>query len=250
MKKLYENEGKELTEIFKKAKSLGVTTSLDMSIPDPSSESGRVNWKKVLENTLPYVDIYLPSVEETMYMISRADFDDLNEKASGHDMLENLDMNKLQTLGKRLIEMGTKIAVIKCGVHGYYIRTAGSEIISNMGKATPEDIMGWSNRELHEESFHVKKIAAATGSGDSSIAGFLSSFLRGFHIEECIRIACAVGGQNVQVFDAVSGIKTWEETLNMIPDWKKNRHEISGNYWSYDTVKGVWYSEEDSKYNF
>ena len=29
------------------------------------------------------------------------------------------------------------------------------------------------------------------------------------------------GGQNVQVFDALSGIKTWDETLAMMPSWEK-----------------------------
>ena len=95
-----------------------------------------------------------------------------------------------------------------------------------MGRALPADVYNWSNRELHEESFHVPRVAAATGSGDSSIAGFLSAYLNGKSIEESIRIACAVGGQNVQVFDALSGIKTWEETLAMIPGWQKNRLSV------------------------
>lgn len=242
MKKIYENEGKELIEIFKRVKELGITTSLDMSLPDSNSESGKVNWQKVLEKLLSYVDIYLPSVEETMYMIQREDFDYLNINASGHDILDNLDLNKLQGLGEKLISMGTKIAVIKCGVKGYYIRTGS---LNGIGKAKPADISNWSNRELHEESFHVPNVAAATGSGDSSIAGFLAAYLNGKSIEKAIKIACAVGGQNVQVFDALSGIKTWQETLDMIPDWEKNTDIIKGEYWTYDEQKQVWRGKKD-----
>ena len=246
MKTLYKDDGKELVEIFKRVKKLGVTTSLDMSIPDPKSESGQVDWDKILKNLLPYVDIYLPSVEETMYMIQRESFDYLQSKASGHDMLDPLDINSLQGLGEKLLSYGTKIAVIKCGVKGFYIRTSDEDTLNEMGKAKPNDLNNWANRELHEESFHVPKVASAAGSGDSSIAGFLSAFLKGKNIEEAIKIACAVGGQNVQVFDAVSGIKTWDETLEMIKNWDKNKLEIKGDYWKYETLKEHWVGEMDN----
>ena len=243
MRKMYENDGEELIKIFKRVKELGVTTSLDMSLPDSNSESGKANWEKILTNLLPYVDIYMPSVEETMYMISRDEFWALNEKASGgHDILDSLDMNQLPALGARLLDMGAKVAVIKCGVRGYYVTTRS---LDGMGKAKPADIANWSNRELHEESFHVEHVAAATGSGDSSIAGFLASFMNGLSIEESIKIACAVGGQNVQVFDALSGIKTWDETIEMIKTWDKNKSVIDGDYWKYDATKKVWRGRKD-----
>ena len=77
MQRIFENDGEELVNIFRKVKKLGVTTSLDMSLPDASSESGKVNWERLLMRLLPYVDIYIPSVEETMFMIQRKDFDEL-----------------------------------------------------------------------------------------------------------------------------------------------------------------------------
>jgi len=242
MKNMYANDGEELVKIFKRVKELGVTTSLDMSLPDASSDSGKADWEKILSKLLPYVDIYIPSVEETMFMISRKDFDDLNTNANGNDLLLNLDINKLQEMGDKLIKMGAKVAVIKCGVRGYYIRTNDLE---GMGKAKPADMENWKNRELFEESFHVEKVAAATGSGDSSIAGFLTAFLKGETIEDSIRIACAVGGQNVQTYDALSGIKTWQETLDMIPGWDKNKLSVNGDYWKYNAEKGVWVGEKN-----
>lgn len=248
MKKIFENDGEELLKIFKKVKELGVTTSLDMSLPDASSDSGKADWEKILKRVLPYVDIYLPSVEESMFMIQREDFNYLNENAEGHDILEKLDINKLQGLGERLISYGPKIVVIKCGIKGYYIQTQCKEHLKTMGTALPTDFDNWSNRELHEESFCVPNVAAATGSGDSSIAGFLTAYLKGMKIEESIRIACAVGGQNVQVFDALSGIKTWQETLDMIPNWNKNIIEVDGDYWRFDSEMGVRLGKKDKKY--
>jgi len=248
MKRIFENDGEELVKIFKRVKELGVTTSLDMSLPDASSDSGKADWGKILQRLLPYVDIYLPSVEESMFMIQREDFNYLNENAKGHDILEKLDINKLQGLGERLIGYGPKILVIKCGIKGYYIQTQSKELLSSIGKALPADLENWSNRELHEESFHVPQVAAATGSGDSSIAGFLAAYLKGNTIEEAIRIACAVGGQNVQVFDAVSGIKSWQETLDMITTWDKNHLDVDSDYWRYDRKKGVRVGKKDKTY--
>lgn len=247
MKKIFENDGEELIKIFKRVKELGVTTSLDMSLPDASSESGKINWEKLLKDLLPYVDIYIPSVEETMFMIQREEFNYLNENASGHDILDKLDINKLQGLGENLISYGTKIAIIKCGIKGYYIRTQGKEVLNTIGKARPADLENWADRELHEESFHVPNVASATGSGDSSIAGFLAAYLNGKTIEESIMIACAVGAQNVQAFDALSGIKTWKETLDMIPGWQKNRLSISGGYWVFDECRNVWVGKNDKQ---
>ena len=140
------------------------------------------------------------------------------------------------------VSFGAKIAVIKCGVRGFYIRT---NELDGTGKAKPCDTENWAKRELFEESFHVDKVAAATGSGDSSIAGFLTAYLNGKTIEETIKIACAVGGQNVKTYDALSGIKTWRETLDMIPSWDKNKENISGGYWKYDADKIVWKGKND-----
>ena len=60
MRMMFAEGGRELALIFKQAKQSGVVTSLDMSMPDPLSESGRINWREVYRNTLPDVDIFLP----------------------------------------------------------------------------------------------------------------------------------------------------------------------------------------------
>ena len=79
MKKMYENDGEELIRTYRRVKELGVTTSLDMSLPDPNAENGKMDWDSVLKRLLPYVDIYLPSAEETMYMIARGEFNRLKK---------------------------------------------------------------------------------------------------------------------------------------------------------------------------
>lgn len=248
MRQMYENDGEELIRIFRRVKELGVTTSLDMSLPDENSASGRADWEGILRRLLPYVDIYIPSVEETMFMIDKPAYSKLKNAASGHDMLDNLDMNALHPLGQKLLGFGAAIVVIKCGVKGYYIVTAGEDKLAQMGKALPGDIAGWAGRELIEESFHVEKVASANGAGDSSIAGFLSAYLRGMPAEDCIRTACCTGGQNVQVVDALSGIKDFDQTQQMLQSWDKNRQQIEGGYFKYMPQQKVWAGKKDSIY--
>ncbi len=74
MERLFLDDGEELAAIFERARARGVTTSLDMSLPDPESPSGRVDWDAVLRRVLPNVDLFLPSIEEVLYFLERDAF--------------------------------------------------------------------------------------------------------------------------------------------------------------------------------
>lgn len=244
MRNIYLNDGKELTEMFKRAKAAGATTSLDMAQPDPNSEGGKQNWDTILKNTLPYVDIFIPSVEETMFMLYPEKFDEFRRiHAEENDPLETMDESVLPLLGAKAIEYGAKIVVIKCGVRGYYIRTA--ENLTGFGAAVPSDWEEWSGREIICESFHVDNIQSATGSGDSSIAGFLSCFLNGDGIYDCMETACAVGAENLTALDALSGIKTMEDTRAMMKGMAKNTYTYDASYWTRDAATGLIFGKYD-----
>lgn len=234
MENLYRNEGKELIKIFKEVKKLGVTTSLDMSLPDPKTESGKINWKKVLEKLIPYVDLYLPSAEETLYMLHPEKFMEKKAAAGKREMLDVIDLEDISNLASELLDMGGKIVGIKCGYKGIYLRTAGVEKLKKIGFAKPCCLDNWSNREIFEPAYHVDRVASATGSGDSAIAGLLAAYINGLTIEDTIRTGCAVGWQNVQVMDAVSGIKSWNETMNFIEKKApKNHITPKSTAWQY-----------------
>ncbi len=91
-------------------------------------------------------------------------------------LLENPSL--LTRLGDQLLEMGAKIILLKLGDCGAYLRTADASVLSNLGRARPADLQSWSNRELWAPCFRVK-VVGTTGSGDSTIAGFLGALLRG-----------------------------------------------------------------------
>jgi sugar/nucleoside kinase (ribokinase family) len=232
--------------MFKRAKEAGATTSLDMAQPDKNSESGQQNWDKILRNTLKYVDIFIPSVEETMFMLFPDKYDEFVKIHTGeNDPLETMDESILPLLGEKLIEYGVKIAVIKCGVRGYYIRTA--ENLSGFGRVAPQNAEEWSGREIICESYHVDNIKSATGSGDSSIAGFLSCFLNGDGIYDCVKTACATGAENLTALDALSGIKSMAETKELMKEMSKNKnvYTYDEKYWKRDEKTGLVFGKYD-----
>ena len=217
MARTYADSGRELVEIFRKVKALGVTTSLDMAYPDPSGAAAAADWNAILTRTLPFVDVFTPSIEELTFMLRRAEFDRLIAKAGTGDLLAHIDGQLISDLGQQCLQMGAAVVLIKCGWYGMYIASAGAErFAKGVGRGMPEDLSTWQGRELFEPGYRVEKVVSATGAGDCAIAAFLTSGLRGCTLDNAIRNACAVGAQNVTAADSISGVKTWAETLAQV----------------------------------
>jgi len=216
MRRMYENGGEGLERVFRIAKEAGATTSCDMTLPDPASPSGEVDWAGVLEKILPHVDLFLPSVEEALYMIDRPGFLRLREAHENANLIDLVSPQRYGELAGALLALGAKMVSLKSGHRGFYLRTASEDTFDGMGIARPGDPANWSARELWAPAFEVPAFGSATGSGDSAIAGLLSAYLRGLSIEEALKYATCCGLQNVQVLDAVSGIRPWGETTAML----------------------------------
>ena len=212
----YADGGKELVKLFEQARGAGATTSLDLALPDPASPAGKVDWAKLLHRTLPLVDIFTPSVEELTFMLRRKAFDELSARAREGDILDVIDGKLLELLGEECISAGAAVVLIKCGRLGVYVRTAGRKRLEGVGRAGPGDLANWSSRELFELSYEPEKVVSATGAGDCAIAGFLTAYLRGCDLDDAVRCACAVGAQNLRAADSISGVGTWEETLDQV----------------------------------
>ena len=247
MKNLYANDGAELIKIFKKAKSAGATTSLDMSLPDPNSESGRVDWDKILRRVIPYVDILHPSIEEAMFMVNRQRYLQVKQESKGKDTVDFIKPEDFTKTSDILLGYGAKIITLKCGHNGFYVRTAGKNVLKDIGYAKPADMDKWCNRELWSAAFRVEKIASATGSGDSALAGFITAYLKNEPVEVCIRCSNATGAQNIQVFDAISGIKTWKETIKtaLDPETKLETLEVSAPGWTFNSTWKMFQGPEN-----
>jgi sugar/nucleoside kinase (ribokinase family) len=245
MRKLYSDNGRELIEIFKRVKGLGVTTSLDVSLPDANSESGRVKWGNILSELLQYVDIFMPSIEEAAFLLDRELFDLRRRQAENVGAVKVYEAADYMRLSERILELGTKIVCLKAGIRGLYVRTCSSEKVDAV-VGTGRDVNVWSEREIWAPSLAAERFGSATGAGDASIAGFIAAYLKNYCPEDTLQIANILGWQNVRGLDALSTIENWDETVKMLADKKRRRNVLDlDSNWRYSEADQLYYGPND-----
>lgn len=238
MKRMYSDGGAELAELLARVRGKGLTVSLDMAMPDPGAASGRVDWPALLARALPQVDVFLPSLDETLFMLDRARFASGDVRADGALLGE---------LSARLVEMGAAVVGLKLGDQGLYLRTTSDPArLVAMGACAPGDAQAWTGRELLAPCFEVK-VAGTTGSGDATVAGFLAALLKGLSPEEAITCAVAAGACNVERPDATGGIPSWAALNQRVSaGWKRRPVEISLPGWKPNAGKSLWRGPDDA----
>jgi len=242
MKSLFETGGAKVIQIFQLARSTGVTTSLDMSLPDVNSPSAQADWPQILKQLLSQVDLFLPSIEEAYFLFDKAAYFQTKDRAGDADLIDFIDPGLYSKIAQHFLNMGTRIVVLKCAHRGIFIKTGASNDLQKLSAAVPLDLDNWANREIWCPAFEVPQIASATGAGDSAIAGFYAAFLRGHSIEKTVKFANCLGYQNLQALDAVSGIKSWPETLDLVEHQPLKLIELNlKDYgWQWDPQARLW----------
>ena len=225
MKQMYADNGDTLSSIFRRLKEMNIATSLDMCAVDAQSAAGQADWQMILEKTLPYIDFFVPSFEELCWMLDRETLQLLRE--TGGDVTENLDLVKYaKPLAGKCIQMGCGTILVKCGLSGMYYKTADHARVSQIGKRIGLNAEAWANRENSQPCFEAKIVRSATGSGDVSIAAFLSAILAGESPQRCVRLAAAEGAASVSGYDSLEGILSLEELGRRIDAGWKTRGEF------------------------
>ena len=242
MRRFYQDNGAGLVEMLQRAKGTGVTTSIDLTFPDPLSDSARADWGAIFAASLPYVDIFAPSVGELLFMLHRPVFDRLS---AGGDLLCQVTPVLLHDLSDEILALGVKIVMLKLGDCGAYLRTAGRNALEEMGRATPGRLAAWEQRELLAPCFRVN-VVGTTGAGDATIAGFLSALLRNLPAEQALTLAVAVGACNVEAADALGGLPTWTSLQERLAaGWERLPARIDTSGWHWQADPGLWVSPRD-----
>ncbi|MFA5688129.1 MAG: carbohydrate kinase family protein [Kiritimatiellales bacterium] len=212
MKCIFERNGAELKTIFTRMKRRGITTSLDMTFVDPASDAGKIDWPAFLNNVLPLTDIFLPSLDEILFMTDRDLYFHLTSSAR-EELIEQVNAAVIERIAQKLIDAGVPVVVIKLGAHGLYLRTA---------EQVPGKDRSWNKQSFFTPAFKVKK-GGTTGAGDCAIAGFLSAYVNGFSAEDALQMAAATGSACVESLDAVSAIPHKDILQQRIRDgWMKS----------------------------
>lgn len=242
MRRMFADGGEELTALLRRVKEHGLTTSVDMARPDPASDAGRADWRAILAKALPYVDLFLPSFDETLFMLDRRRFDEMER--AGADLNAQADGALLRALADELIGMGAAIVGLKLGSQGMYLRTTGDAArTARTGACGPKHPDAWVGREMLAPCY-AATVVGTTGSGDATIAGFLGAFIKGLPPEEAMTAAVAVGACNVEAPDAISGIPQWAAVeQRLAAGWERRSISLSLLGWRWDDSDGVWRSE-------
>ena len=133
-----------------------------------------------LSRSLPFLDYWVPSYEEGKILTGKSDY---------------IDMVKV------FRESGSRgIVGIKLGFNGCYLTN------EQEGYFLP--------------AFKVERIVDTTGAGDSFIAGLIAGQLKGLSLKESGQIGNMTGALSVQSIGASSGIKSFEETINIFENIK------------------------------
>ncbi len=170
-------DGVQTMEFLKKCKEMGKTTALDVCW-DSSDR-----WGELLNMAMPYIDIFLPSIDEAR---------ELAKKETPEEMAEVFFNN------------GVKSVIIKCGSKGCYCKPSKDE------------------KGIMMPIFKVENVVDTTGAGDSFCSGFLSAYARGEEIIECAKIGSAVGAHCCMEKGATAWNKNYEEILDFIKKEENN----------------------------
>ena len=148
-----------IDNLFKRAKKLGLTTSMDPQW-DPSEE-----WNLNLEKTLPYIDVFLPNKEEFKLMTGSSDIKSGLEK----------------------IKSFANIVVIKDGENGAHL---------------------WDTKiMISKPAFLNHQVVDCIGAGDSFDAGFISEYIKGKNLENCLEYGNIAGAVNTTSSGGTSAFK-------------------------------------------
>ncbi len=210
LKQFYSNNGRQLSELFARVKKLNVLTSLDFSLPDTGSESGKVNWPEILRNTLPYVDIFVPSIEEAIQVVVPELYQQLSQSGAHADFVDHVPFEMVRKVAGKILHLGAKAVLIKMAHRGAYLATGDVSVLRNDFGLFSDD--KWNQCELSCTAYPLdqKKVKNASGAGDTAVAAFLTAILNNETPQAAIQLSNIAGRNNLYCMDIYEELENWE----------------------------------------
>lgn len=168
----------DLPNLYRRAHSLGLTTSLDTNY-DPSEQ-----WLG-FDELLSVTDVFLPNQTEALSLTKTSD---------------------VESAAERLAQK-TKLAAIKLGADG---ALTCQNFHLPMGDET-----GVRGEITRAKSIPIN-VTDTVGAGDSFDAGFLYGYLNQWNLEKSLRLACVCGALSTQKAGGVNGQPTLEEAMKYV----------------------------------
>lgn len=224
LKQFYQNNGSQLVDLFSRIQKMGVVTSMDFSLPDSESESGRINWPEIMKKILPFTDIFVPSLEEVLQIMQPGEYAGILSASVSADVINQVLVSTIRDIGKRFIESGVKILLIKAGHRGAYLLTGD---ISSINEKTGLNLKKekWNHCELWCNAYKADplKIKNSSGAGDTAAAAFLSAILQSENPDSSIKYAAMAGRNNLYCKNIYDDLSNWQE---MTEEIKSEKNEL------------------------
>ena len=180
---LLADDAAPLLNLLKEARSRQITTSLDLAVVDPRSRAAEVDWRRIFDRIMPYVDIATPSIDDlkSALAITGTPDDDLVEECA-----------------HRLVEDGCAVAVVSAGARGTFAVSAGADRLAAAGAALSSVRSAWSSTADWVPSAGPRRVVSTTGAGDAATAGLLYGLAHGTGIRPATRLAARFAAANIE----------------------------------------------------
>lgn len=223
----YANGGVAVADALRRLRRRGMIVSLDMAMPDPQGPAARCDWRAWLARVLPHVDLFSPSLEETLLMlrpISAA-----ADAANRHDSPPTLD--DVSALADELVALGARIVALKLGADGLLVRSADAA-------RGVTDSPAWRSRQVYSPCCRVE-VEGTTAAGDATSAGLLAGLLKELSPEQTVELGVAAGASCVAGPRGPSSVETVDRLLEYprrfgaagsrfsLAGWSPTGHEIA-----------------------
>ena len=240
MECMYSDGGDTLQALFQGVKEMGLTTSLDLSLPGLTSASAKADWRAIMAKTLPYVDVFLPSIEELMFLLRRDTYLKVLEKAGMDYAIDYIDLEILDSLKEEILGFGVKVFGLKLGKNGIYLCTAGKERMREIGALRSVLSGEWYDRELLEPPFAVERLYSTNGAGDTAIAGFLTGMLKGWSPEHCLKLATGSAAFRIGSAEGADAIPDAKEVMERCVNREKIKLTRLPPSWQWSNSKQIY----------
>ena len=178
MRRMHIDDGVELAQLMADVKAAGVDHVAGHVAARSRADRRSRRLARRLARTLPYVDIYAPNLEETLFMIDRPRYDSpgrrdpgfARRRAAAHALRPAAGHGRRH----RRPQAGRPRPL------SAHDRQPGR--LAALAGLLPADLTGWVGRELYTPCFQVK-VAGTTGAGDCAYAGLLAGLLYGQSVE-------------------------------------------------------------------
>jgi sugar/nucleoside kinase (ribokinase family) len=176
---LMASDADPLVALLTRARTAGVTTSLDLAVLDPDSPAVALDWPRLLARILPLVDIMTPSADDVRTAL-------------------RVEPEGLAQTADRLVGLGAAVVMVTGGPDGLALRTADAGRLEDAGAmfANEQRRRGWAGCVDFLPAPKVE-VRTTLGAGDAATAGLLYGVLAGLDPASSLRLAAETAAARV-----------------------------------------------------